>query len=134
MASHNSGPDEEPLESDVLHVAATRPAMFMGLPFTTIVAVGVVVLEIETALGLKMALVLGIPLVLTAYLIVRHDYNAPNIWYLWSITRLPMWDDWHWGGTCATSFPIKPPKIRPSLRTFRLRLRGLPRGVPRNAW
>jgi type IV secretion system protein VirB3 len=113
--------EEEPLEEDVLHVGATRPAMIWGIPFFIIVPVFIVCVEIEMIMGLKMALIFGPPIVMTAVAVVKHDYNGPRLWWVWLTTRALILDDWHWGGTAAAALPVKQPKTQP-------------RGIPSHAW
>jgi type IV secretion system protein VirB3 len=112
---------EDPLEEDLLHVGATRPAMIWGIPFFIIVPVFVLCLEIEMIMGLRMAFILGPPIVLIAVVMVKHDYNGPRLWWVWLTTRALILDDAYWGGTAAAAFPVKPP-------------RRYGRGVPSHAW
>lgn len=127
-------PLEEELERDVLHVAATRPAMVWGVPYMPIVMVVLACVEIELKLGFQMACFIDPPLALVVFGIVRHDYNAPRIWRAWAYTRARILDDWHWGGVAASAFPIKPAKRRFSFRTFRMKVSKQPRGVPSSEW
>jgi type IV secretion system protein VirB3 len=113
--------EEEDLENEVLHVGATRPAMIWGIPFFVIVPVFILSLEIEMIMGLKMALILCPPVILTAIAMVKHDYNGPRLWWVWLTTRALILDDAHWGGTAVAALPIKPSKTQP-------------RGVPSNEW
>ena len=113
--------EEDTLEQDVLHVGATRPAMIWGIPFFVIVPVFIVCVEIEMIMGLKMAFVLGIPIILTSVAVVKHDYNGPRLWWVWLTTRALILDDWHWGGTAAAALAVKPAKKQP-------------RGIPSYGW
>ena len=113
--------EEEELEEEVLHVGATRPAMIWGIPFFIIVPVFIACLEIEMIMGLKMAAILDPPIILIAVVTVKHDYNAPRLWWVWLTTRALILDDVHWGGTAAAALPVKPSKHHA-------------RGVPSNAW
>jgi type IV secretory pathway VirB3-like protein len=113
--------EESPLEEHILHVGATRPAMIWGVPFFIIVPVFVLCLEIEMIMGLKMMLILGPPIILTAIVMVKHDYNGPRLWWVWLTTRALILDDAKWGGSTASHFPVKPSKAQV-------------RGMPSNAW
>jgi type IV secretory pathway VirB3-like protein len=113
--------EEDPLEEEVLHVGATRPAMIWGIPFFIIVPVFVLCLEIEMILGVKMAIILDPPIVLVAVVMVKHDYNGPRLWWIWLTTRALILDDIHWGGTAAAAMPVKASKRHA-------------RGVPSDAW
>lgn len=113
--------EEDPLEEDVLHVGATRPAMIWGIPFFLIVPVFVICLEIEMILGLRMACICDPPIILVAVVSVKHDFNGPRLWLIWLITRALILDDAHWGGTAATALPVKPSKSDP-------------RGIPSHGW
>jgi type IV secretion system protein VirB3 len=120
-----TSPQEEGLERHVLHVAATRPAMIWGIPFTIIVPVVVACLELEFILGWRMALILDPPLIVAAIALVKYDYNAPRLWWIWCITKARLLDDFYYGGTAASAFPLKPKlRFRPAAS----------RGTPSNAW
>jgi type IV secretion system protein VirB3 len=117
----NKAPDEEALERDVLHVAACRPAMVWGIPLIIIIPVIVTCLEVELATGFQMALIVDPPLIIASIIMVKHDYNAPRLWFVWMITKAKILDDYYYGGTAAAAFPIKPSRRQP-------------RGTPSHVW
>jgi type IV secretory pathway VirB3-like protein len=113
--------DEPPLDTVVLHVAACRPAMTHGIPWTLIIPVVFVCVEIEMIFGMKMAIAMDLPLIITMFLMVRHDYNAPRLWLVWLRTRCIILDDERYGGVAISHHPIKP-----EADTYR--------GIPSDAW
>jgi type IV secretion system protein VirB3 len=109
------------LEASPLFVAATRPALVLGLP------IGLAVLFMIGA-ALVMILLqnpfyeLGlVPLWLLVREIVRYDYNGVRIFTLFLQTKAPSFDAHHWGGASPAPFPIRQPRRRP-------------RGVSSHAW
>jgi type IV secretion system protein VirB3 len=97
----------EPLETDTLYLAATRPALFMGVPLTIGVGFmmlgGFIIVLLENPLY---ELVL-IPLWLAARVLVARDYNAVGIAVLFLRTAGRSVDSIMWGGASVASLPIK---------------------------
>lgn len=100
----------EPLESDTLYLAATRPALFMGVPLVMAVAFmmlgGFIIVVLENPLY---ELVL-IPLWLAARVLVARDYNAVGVTVLFLRTAGRSVDSSVWGGATVTPLPIRIPK------------------------
>jgi type IV secretion system protein VirB3 len=98
----------EQLDHDPLFVAATRPALFLGLPLglvaVMLVLFGLVIVLIQNPLY-ELAL---LPLWLGARELVRYDYNAVRVAGLWLRTKARALDAAHWGGSSPAVFPIKP--------------------------
>lgn len=98
----------EPLDHDPLFVAATRPALFLGLPIglvaVMLVLFGLIIVLIQNPLYEIVVL----PLWLGARELVRYDYNAVRVAGLWASTKGRSIDAPHWGGASPPVFPVKP--------------------------
>jgi type IV secretion system protein VirB3 len=97
----------EELDEAMLFVAATRPALLLGLPF------GIVVLFL-VALGLIMVILENpfyelflIPVWFIARQLVRYDYNAVRVFFLWADGKGRSFDAHNWGGASPASLPIR---------------------------
>jgi type IV secretion system protein VirB3 len=97
----------EPLETDTLYLAATRPAMFMGVPL----ALGAIFLMltgfIVVLLKNPLYLVVMIPLWFAARELVARDYNAVGVVLLYLRTAGRAVDSDRWGGSSVTPLPIR---------------------------
>ena len=73
----------EPLETDTLYLAATRPAMFMGVPLSLgamlLMLAGLIVVLLKNPLYLAVMA----PLWLAARELVARDYNAVGVLLLY---------------------------------------------------
>jgi type IV secretion system protein VirB3 len=97
---------DDTLTETTLHVAATRPAMVMGLPIDlfAILAMGTTFVGIVSMFYMP----LTIPVWWAASLLVRRDYNAPRVFLLWAKGPGFALDSGLWGGASISPFPIKP--------------------------
>jgi type IV secretion system protein VirB3 len=97
----------EPLEVDTLYLAATRPALFMGVPLIVAVVFmmsgGFIIVLLENPLY---ELVL-IPLWLAARVLVARDYNAVGVAVLFLRTAGRGVDSVRWGGASVAPLPIR---------------------------
>jgi type IV secretion system protein VirB3 len=99
----------EALEVSTLYLAATRPALFMGVPL--IVAVffmmlgGFIIVLLENPLYE----LLLIPLWLAARVLVARDYNAVGVAVLFLRTAGRSVDSPRWGGASVAPLPIRVP-------------------------
>jgi len=96
---------DEPLTETTLHIAATRPAMMMGMPMDLCVVLAVVTTLIGIASMFYMPLM--IPLWWAATLLVRRDYNAPRVFLLWAKGPGFALDSGLWGGSSVSPFPMR---------------------------
>ena len=98
----------EPLEPDTLYLAATRPALFMGVPLA--LAALLMVLAGLIVVLLKNPLYLGImvPLWFGARELVARDYNAVGVVLLYLRTAGRSVDSREWGGASTSPNPIRP--------------------------
>ncbi|MBO9136606.1 MULTISPECIES: type IV secretion system protein VirB3 [Rhizobium] len=100
----------ERLEESTLYLAATRPALFLGVPLTMaglfMMMAGFVIVIVQNPLY-EMIL---IPLWLAARLIVERDYNAASVVLLFLQTAGRSVDGATWGGASVSPNPIKVPK------------------------
>ncbi len=98
------------LHVEILHVAATRPAMLWGLPLQLAVVFfmgfGVVGVSMHNALyGLTLA-----PFWAAPRLLDRRDYNAVRVTGLWLRTSASALDSHLWGGASVSPLPVKTSK------------------------
>ena len=110
----------EKLTETPLHVAATRPALLWGMPLELaaffIICFGVITVIAHNALyGLVV-----VPMWWGASLLVRRDYNAIRVTFIWLLTSAFALDSHLWGGASISTLPIKPP--------------ARPRGIAPHAW
>jgi type IV secretion system protein VirB3 len=103
----------EPLEVDTLYLAATRPALVMGVPLVVGVAffmlAGFIIIFLENPLY-EMTLV---PLWFGARVLVARDYNAVGVAVLYLRTMGRAIDKPIWGGASTAPLPIRiPPRGR----------------------
>lgn len=105
-----------------------------GIPFTIVIPVFIACLEVELASGFLMALIVDPPIIITALIMVKHDYNAHRLWYIWLLTKAKIIDHWFFGAKCAASFPIKMQTGPQWWKPLSWRRVIQPRGVSSNAW
>jgi type IV secretion system protein VirB3 len=100
----------ESLEFDTLYLAATRPALFMGVPLIVGVAFmmlgGFIIVLLENPLY---ELVL-IPLWFAARVLLARDYNAVGVMLLFLRTAGRSVDSANWGGASVAPLPIRVPR------------------------
>jgi type IV secretion system protein VirB3 len=99
--------DTEPLTSDTLFLACTRPAMFAGV---TVEAMGVnvfVTTLLFLALGSIFYALIGIVLHGLCRVIVRHDHNAFRVLAGWVDTKGRYRTTAYWGGSSVTPMRLK---------------------------
>jgi type IV secretion system protein VirB3 len=97
----------ESLESDTLYLAATRPALFMGVPL--VMAVGFMMLGgfIIVLLENPLYELVLIPLWLAARVLVSRDYNAIGVTVLFLRTAGRSVDGPAWGGATVAPLPVR---------------------------
>jgi type IV secretion system protein VirB3 len=97
----------EPLETDTLYLAATRPAMFIGVPLSLgamlLMLAGLIVVLFKNPLYLMMMA----PLWLAARELVARDYNAVGVVLLYLRTAGRSVDGKRWGGASVSPAPIR---------------------------
>ena len=97
----------EPLEESVLYLAATRPALFFGIPLPLaglfLMLAGFIIVLLKNPLFELIML----PLWMGARFIVSRDYNAANVLLLWLHTAGRGVDAPVWGGSTLSPNPIK---------------------------
>jgi type IV secretion system protein VirB3 len=101
------------LEDTTLYIAATRPALFAGVPLPIaglfLMLAGFVIIFLQNPLYELMML----PLWFGARVIVARDYNAVSVVLLWLRTAARGVDGPVWGGASVSPNPIKvPPRGR----------------------
>ena len=99
--------DQEPLTSDTLFLACTRPAMFAGV---TVEAMGVnvfVTTLLFLGLGSIFYALIGIVLHGLCRVIVRHDHNAFRVLAGWADTKGRYRTTAYWGGSSVTPLRLK---------------------------
>lgn len=99
----------ERLEDDILYLAATRPALFAGVPLPVagafLMLAGFVIVILQNPLY-EMTM---IPLWFGARVLVSRDYNAVNVIYLYLLTAARAVDGQKWGGSSVSPNPIRVP-------------------------
>ena len=97
----------EDLEESTLYLAATRPALFAGVPLPIaglfLMGVGLIIVLFKNPLYE----VLMIPVWVGAQVLVARDYNAANVLLLWLRTAGRGVDSATWGGSTVSPNPIK---------------------------
>jgi type IV secretion system protein VirB3 len=97
----------EPLETDPLYLAATRPAMFMGVPL----AVGAILLMLTGLIVVifknPFYLAVMLPVWFAARELVARDYNAVGVALLYLRTAGRSVDSARWGGASVSPAPIR---------------------------
>jgi type IV secretion system protein VirB3 len=95
------------LEDNTLYLAATRPALFVGVPLPVagmfLMAAGFVIVFLQNPLY-ELGLM---PFWAGARLLVARDYNAANVLLLWLRTAGRAVDSHYWGGSSVSPNPIK---------------------------
>jgi type IV secretion system protein VirB3 len=97
------------LEHSTLYIAATRPALFVGVPLPVagffLMVAGFVIVFLQNPLY-----EVGIaPFWMAARILVARDYNAANVVLLWLRTAGRGVDASVWGGSTVSPNPIKVP-------------------------
>jgi type IV secretion system protein VirB3 len=99
----------EPLEESTLYLAATRPALFAGVPLPLaglfLMAAGFVIVFLQN----PFYEILLLPVWMAARLLVARDYNAANVALLWLRTSGRNVDSAVWGGATVSPNPIRVP-------------------------
>ncbi len=97
----------EPLETDTLYLAATRPAMVMGLPITIaailLMLSGFVVVLFKNPLYLAVI----VPIWFATRELVARDYNAAGVLMLYLRTAGRSVDARKWSGASVSPNPIR---------------------------
>jgi len=97
----------ERLEESTLYLAATRPALFAGIPLPVagliLMAAGFVIVIFKNPLFE----ILMLPIWVGAKFLVERDYNAANVLLLWLRTAGRGVDGHIWGGATVSPNPIK---------------------------
>ena len=100
----------ERLEESTLYIAATRPALFAGVPLPVagafIMLAGLIIVLFQNPLYELIML----PLWFGARVIVSRDYNAVNVVMLWFKTAARSVDGHTWGGSTVSPNPIRVPQ------------------------
>ena len=100
----------ERLDETPLFVAATRPALILGLPIGLFVMLLMAATLIVILARNPIYAGAVIPAWLAAQLLVRYDYNAIRVAGLWLQTKCRSIDTPVWGGASPAPFPVKPSK------------------------
>jgi type IV secretion system protein VirB3 len=99
--------DAEPLITDTLFLACTRPAMFADV---TVEAMGVnvfVTTLLFLSLGSIFYALIGVVMHGLARVIVRHDHNAFRVLAGWADTKGCYRTTAYWGGSSVTPLRLK---------------------------
>ena len=97
----------EPLETDTLYLAATRPAMVYGVPLTVFAILLMVAGFIIVLMRDPLYLLLMVPLFYATREVVARDYNAIGVVLLYLRTSGRSVDTRQWGGASVAPFPVR---------------------------
>lgn len=99
----------ERLEESTLYIAATRPALFAGVPLPVagmfLMAAGFIIVLLKN----PFFEILMVPVWVGARFLVARDYNAANVIFLWLRTAARGVDGNIWGGATVSPNPVKIP-------------------------
>ena len=97
----------ERLDENTLYIAATRPALFAGVPLPVagmfLMTAGFVIVLLKNPLFE----LLMVPLWVGARFLVARDYNAANVIFLWLRTAARGVDGNIWGWATVSPNPVK---------------------------
>jgi len=97
----------EYLEESTLYLAATRPALFAGVPLPVagliLMGAGLVIVLFQN----PFYEILMLPVWMGTRFLVARDYNAANVLVLWFRTAGRGVDSSTWGGATVSPNPIK---------------------------
>ena len=96
----------EPLETEHLSVADTRPALMFGIPMELAVVFGTAFFAIDTELHSPFWGFAVVPFWFLAAVLVRTDYNGVRVFFVWLRTSAVMFDSHLWGGRPLPRFPL----------------------------
>lgn len=96
----------EPLEADTLYLAATRPAMFMGIPLVLVALLLMLAGLIVVLLKNPLYLLIIAPLWFATRELASRDYNAVGVVLLFLRTSGRAVDSRKWGGASVSPCPI----------------------------
>jgi type IV secretion system protein VirB3 len=98
------------LEESILYIAATRPALFVGVPLPVaglfLMVAGLLIVLLKN----PFSEIIMLPLWMGARVLVARDYNAANVLLLWLRTAGRSVDSPKWGGATVSPIPIKIPR------------------------
>ncbi|MBY3123120.1 type IV secretion system protein VirB3 [Rhizobium leguminosarum] len=98
------------LEESILYVAATRPALFLGVPLNLagllMMLAGLIIVIVQNPLYE----IILVPLWLGSKVVVERDYNAASVALLYLQTAGRSVDGPIWGGASVSPNPIKVPR------------------------
>lgn len=95
------------LEESILYIAATRPALFYGIPLPLAGAMLMVAGLLIIFLKNPLYEVIMLPIWFGARIVVEKDYNAGNVVLLWLRTSAKTVDTSIWGGASVAPMPIR---------------------------
>ena len=98
---------EEELAEDTLFLAATRPAMFLGVPVEALSLNAMLTGVVFLAGGSPLYLLTGVALHLVFRAVVRTDHNAFRVLFIWLETKARCRNSSWWGGSSVAPLPIR---------------------------
>lgn len=106
--SESSGRNDGIIVDD-LHVALTRPAMFLGATYNAFVLNGMLTMIVFVSTRNIFYLGLGVPIHLFCFAVCQHDACAFDIFFLWLRTKaasLIFGNGRHWAASSYSPSPI----------------------------
>ena len=98
---------EEPLNTDRLYLALTRPAMVFGVPLEA-AFISVMIGGLAMILGDSLFyLILAVPLLVISYFVVKRDQNAFRILFRFFDTGAKCRNRGFWGGSSPSPLQVQ---------------------------
>lgn len=98
---------EEPIHSDTLFVACTRPAMFAGVTVEAMAINVFVTTVLFLGAGSIFYALIGFVIHGLSRAIIRHDHNAFRVLAGWAETRGRYRNSGYWGGASVTPLRLQ---------------------------
>lgn len=95
----------EEIETDILFLALTRPAMKFGVPFEALLINALMTINIGIILGSPLYWALGIVIHFPMRVIASKDHNFFRVYRLWFETKAQALKTSAWGGSMLSPLP-----------------------------
>lgn len=98
---------EEPLNTDRLYLALTRPAMVFGVPLEA-AFISVMIGGLAMVIGDSLFyLILAVPLLVISYFVVKRDQNAFRVLFRFFDTGAKCRNQAFWGGSSPSPLQVQ---------------------------
>jgi len=100
--------DEEPLTTDTLFLACTRPALWHGVPLEGMAINGMIVGVVFVLMKNPLYLLIGVVVHYAMRSLIALDYNMFTTLRLWADTKARARNKDYWGGSSVSPLPPRP--------------------------